>query len=106
MNDIAISVKNLSKKIPPCLGIRHQDLGTGNEEPNMTDKLIAKGESPMPSHDEIGIFGSFVRGEQKQHSDIDILVDFDQRNIPGLLKLSEMERYLQWLLDDILNVSI
>jgi len=47
---------------------------------------------------EIGIFGSFVRGEQKKRSDIDILVEFDQRNIPGLLKFIEMERYLEKLL--------
>jgi predicted nucleotidyltransferase len=47
---------------------------------------------------EIGIFGSFVRGEQKRRSDVDILVEFDQRNIPGLLKLIEMERYLEKLL--------
>lgn len=47
---------------------------------------------------EIGIFGSFVRGEQKKRSDIDILVEFDERNIPGLLKFIEMERYLEKLL--------
>jgi len=47
---------------------------------------------------EIGIFGSFVRGEQKKRSDIDILVEFDQRNIPGLLKFIEMERYLEKIL--------
>ncbi|MBE0428021.1 MAG: nucleotidyltransferase family protein [Nitrospirae bacterium] len=47
---------------------------------------------------EIGIFGSFVRGEQKRKSDVDILVEFDQRNIPGLLKFIEMERYLEKLL--------
>ncbi len=47
---------------------------------------------------EIGIFGSFVRGEQKKRSDIDILVEFDQRNIPGLIKFIEMERYLEKLL--------
>lgn len=47
---------------------------------------------------EIGIFGSFVRGEQKKRSDIDILVEFDEENIPSLLKLIEMERYLQRLL--------
>lgn len=47
---------------------------------------------------EIGIFGSFVRGEQRERSDIDILVEFDQRNIPGLLKFIEMERYLEKLL--------
>jgi len=47
---------------------------------------------------EIGIFGSFVRGEQRRHSDVDILVEFNQRNIPGLLKFIEMERYLEKLL--------
>ena len=47
---------------------------------------------------EIGIFGSFVRGEQKKRSDIDILVEFADKDIPGLLKLSEMERYLAKLL--------
>ena len=26
---------------------------------------------------EIGVFGSWVRGEQKETSDIDVLVDFD-----------------------------
>jgi len=47
---------------------------------------------------EIGIFGSFVRGEQKKRSDIDILVEFDQGNIPGLLTFIEMERYIEKLL--------
>jgi predicted nucleotidyltransferase len=47
---------------------------------------------------ELGIFGSFARGEQKRRSDVDILVEFDQRNIPGLIKLIEMERYLEKLL--------
>ena len=47
---------------------------------------------------EIGIFGSFVRGEQKKRSDVDILVEFGPRNIPGLLKLIEMEIYLKKLL--------
>ncbi|HBG91904.1 MAG: hypothetical protein A3J81_01975 [Nitrospirae bacterium RIFOXYB2_FULL_43_5] len=55
---------------------------------------------------EIGIFGSFVRGEQKPRSDVDILVEFDDRNIPGLLKLSEMERYLRRLLKKKVDVVI
>ena len=41
---------------------------------------------------------SFVRGDQKKRSDIDILVEFDRGNIPGLLKFIEMERYLEKLL--------
>lgn len=47
---------------------------------------------------EIGVFGSFVRGEQKRRSDVDILVEFDGRNIPGLIRLCEMERYFERLL--------
>ena len=44
----------------------------------------------------IGIFGSFVRGEEKKPSDVDILVDFSR--IPGLLKFIEIEEYLSKLL--------
>jgi len=45
---------------------------------------------------EIAIFGSYVRGEQKEVSDIDILVEFYE--VPGLLKFIELERYLENLL--------
>lgn len=45
---------------------------------------------------EIGIFGSFVRGEQKEGSDIDILVEFEE--VPDLLKFIELERYLEEIL--------
>ncbi|MGQ9627714.1 MAG: nucleotidyltransferase family protein [Anaerolineae bacterium] len=48
---------------------------------------------------EIGIFGSFVRGEQGGKSDIDIFVEFDEADIPDLLKFIEMERYLKKLLN-------
>lgn len=45
---------------------------------------------------EIGIFGSFVRGEQKKRSDIDILVEYDE--IPDLFEYINLERYLKRLL--------
>jgi hypothetical protein len=45
---------------------------------------------------EIGIFGSYVRGEQKVGSDIDILVDFER--IPTLLEFIELENYLSEML--------
>ena len=45
---------------------------------------------------EIGIFGSFVRGEQKKRSDIDILVDYNVT--PDLFEFINLERYLQRLL--------
>lgn len=49
---------------------------------------------------EIGIFGSYVRNEQKKLSDIDILVDFYE--VPDLLKFIEIERFLE----DILRVKV
>jgi predicted nucleotidyltransferase len=55
---------------------------------------------------EMGIFGSFVRSEQKRRSDVDILVEFDPGNIPGLLKLIEMEMYLEKLLRKKVDVVI
>ena len=45
---------------------------------------------------EIGIFGSFIRGEQRKRSDIDILVEFEE--VPDLLKFIEIERYLTRIL--------
>ncbi len=45
---------------------------------------------------EIGIFGSYVRGEQKDMSDVDILVEFEET--PTLLEFVELEDYLSRIL--------
>jgi len=46
---------------------------------------------------EIGVFGSYVRGEQKKRgSDIDILVEFKEP--VSLLKFMDLEEYLSRLL--------
>jgi|SRR5208337_1574844 len=45
---------------------------------------------------QIGIFGSYVRGEQKGRSDIDILVSF--AGIPDVFQYMELEDYLKRLL--------
>ena len=44
---------------------------------------------------QIGIFGSYIRGEQKKNSDLDILIDFSKPI--GLLKFVELENYLSRL---------
>ena len=41
---------------------------------------------------EMGIFGSYVRGEQNEASDVDVLIEFEQA--PSLLKFIELENYL------------
>lgn len=40
----------------------------------------------------IGIFGSYVRGEQKRKSDVDILVEFSET--PSLFEFVELEDFL------------
>lgn len=49
---------------------------------------------------EIGVFGSYVRGEATERSDVDILVDFYE--IPSLLKFIELEEYLE----DLLGIKV
>jgi predicted nucleotidyltransferase len=44
----------------------------------------------------IGVFGSYVRGEQKATSDVDVLVEFEQPI--GLFEFMALENYLTELL--------
>lgn len=46
--------------------------------------------------DDIGIFGSYARGEENSKSDLDLLVNFSAPI--GLLQLINMENYLSELL--------
>jgi len=45
---------------------------------------------------EIGIFGSYIRGEEKKDSDLDILVEF--KEAPSLFKFIQLEHYLEKVL--------
>ena len=45
---------------------------------------------------EIGVFGSYVRGEQKKSSDIDILVEFEESIC--FFKFLEMEEHISKIL--------
>ena len=45
---------------------------------------------------DIGVFGSYVRGEQKKTSDVDILVEFEETI--GLFKFMELEERLKKIL--------
>lgn len=45
---------------------------------------------------EIGVFGSYVRGEQKEGSDIDILVEFSEP--VGFFVFLDLEEYLSGVL--------
>lgn len=49
---------------------------------------------------ELGIFGSYIRREQTETSDIDVLVEFSET--PSLLKFVNLENYLS----DSLGVKV
>lgn len=46
---------------------------------------------------EIGIFGSYARGEQNPNSDIDIIINFDE--FPGLIEFIGIENILSEFLE-------
>lgn len=48
----------------------------------------------------LGLFGSYVRGEQEDDSDLDVLVTFSET--PGLLTFIELEHHLS----DLLGVQV
>lgn len=48
----------------------------------------------------LGIFGSYVRGEQKNESDLDILIDYEEP--PTLFTLIELENQLT----DLLGIKV
>ena len=57
---------------------------------------------------EIGIFGSVVRGEQKETSDLDLLVEFDEPI--GLIKYVNLQNYLSdkvgWRVDLVMKSGL
>ena len=50
----------------------------------------------------IGIFGSYIRNEVREESDLDILIEFEQDADIGLLKFVEIENYLS----DLLGIKV
>jgi len=73
----------MAKKIKNyCRGINNSDQGVFRmrELDRILNKIRNhKAEIEKEYHiKEIGVFGSFIRGEEREGSDIDILVDFDK----------------------------
>jgi predicted nucleotidyltransferase len=51
---------------------------------------------------ELGIFGSYVRGEERKDSDLDVLAEFEDGAKIGLLEFIRVENYLS----DLLGVKV
>jgi predicted nucleotidyltransferase len=54
----------------------------------------------------VGVFGSYVRGEQQPDSDIDILIELERPSRISLLGLVELEYYLSERLGTKVDVAI
>jgi len=55
---------------------------------------------------EIGVFGSYVRGEQRPESDLDILIELEAPPRISLMGLVNLENYLSDLLGVKVQVTI
>ncbi len=62
-------------------------------EPLLKEKFAVK---------RIGIFGSYLKGEEKRESDLDILVEFEETATLSLLDFIHLENHLS----DILGVKV
>ena len=54
----------------------------------------------------LGVFGSYVHGEQRPDSDLDLLVELERPARIGLIGLVELEQYLSDLLGVQVDVAI
>ena len=54
----------------------------------------------------VGVFGSYVRGEQKPSSDVDLLIDVSETSHIDLLDLVRLEDYLSKLLEINVDITI
>lgn len=55
---------------------------------------------------EVGIFGSYVRGEQRPDSDVDILIELEHPVRISLFDLIDLEEYLSELLEIKVQTAI
>ncbi len=55
---------------------------------------------------EIGMFGSYVRNQQRPDSDLDILIELESPSRIGLMGLANLEDYLTRLFDMKVDISI
>lgn len=54
------------------------------------------------SVEEIGLFGSYVRGEETENSDLDVLISLAPNHNVGLIKFNSLKEFLS----DLLNIKV
>jgi len=97
MAEIEKDVHGRSQSVDRTLRSRHHQLARfkrilRKHSPELRERFEVKS---------LGIFGSYVHGEQRQRSDLDVLVEFDDDSLT-LLKFIELEHYL----GDLVGVKV
>lgn len=83
-----------------------------NSKPKTLDKIkqILQAQKPHLYEKygvtEIGVFGSFVRGEQRPDSDVDVLIELERPAKISLMGLVDLEYYLSDLLGMKVDIAI
>lgn len=54
------------------------------------------------SVEEIGLFGSYVRGEENEESDLDVLISLNPNHKIGLIKFNSLKEFLS----NLLNIKV
>jgi hypothetical protein len=92
---------NFDPRVPPEGRDKGGVMGKAKQE-NINVQMMAdrlRGELPRLRREyavrTLGLFGSYVRGEQRRGSDLDVLVEFFE--IPGMFRFLELERDLSRL---------
>jgi len=71
-----------------------------------TKEIIDKIKTELPdikkkySIKSLGIFGSYIRNEQKNDSDLDMLIEFEDEAVITLIDFVQLENYLSDLLNN------
>lgn len=69
----------------------------GREKPHLAQEYGVSG---------LGVFGSYVRGEQRPDSDLDVLIDLDRPSRITLIGLVQLEDYLTSLLGIKVDIAV
>ena len=91
----------------------NQDVGMSVEVRKLREELRTKGlekriATICQEHDIvfIAVFGSFVRGEQKERSDVDIAIEFDKGKPKSLFDLLHVEEKLSKILKRKVDLGV
>lgn len=95
----AKDTRDMAFPVPNSMKVCY-DITMSNEFETIKQKIALNKEYLRKTYgvDEIGVFGSFARGDNNENSDIDISIELNQKVPVGLFEFARMQFYLADLL--------